>query len=172
MRIEPLLPSDAAAADVLFDEAFGADRRARTAYRLRAGAEPIAELSLCIRNPHAPGKLVGALQCWPIALEDAWGKRSALTLLGPVAVAATHRGEGIGARLIRACMDRTGARAMLLIGDASYYGRFGFSAADTERWQLPGPVEPGRLLARETRGLPSAGRILPCPTKCLVDATS
>jgi predicted N-acetyltransferase YhbS len=36
----------------------------------------------------------------------------------------------------------------VLIGDADYYGRWGFSAALTGGWRCPGPYEAHRLLAR------------------------
>ena len=36
----------------------------------------------------------------------------------------------------------------VLIGDAEYYGRWGFSAAMTGGWRCPGPFEQHRLLAR------------------------
>jgi predicted N-acetyltransferase YhbS len=38
---------------------------------------------------------------------------------------------------------------VLLVGDAPYYGRFGFSNEKTAALRLPGPYEPHRLLARE-----------------------
>jgi predicted N-acetyltransferase YhbS len=38
---------------------------------------------------------------------------------------------------------------MILVGDAPYYGRFGFTAAKTSTLELPGPYEPARLLALE-----------------------
>ena len=41
-----------------------------------------------------------------------------------------------------------GTLAQVLIGDADYYGRWGFSAAMTGGWRCPGPYEPHRLLAR------------------------
>ena len=44
---------------------------------------------------------------------------------------------------------RLGHRAVLLVGDAAYYGRFGFSAEKTGALWLPGPYEKSRLLARE-----------------------
>ena len=62
---------------------------------------------------------------------------------------------------------------MLLVGDASYYGRFGFSADKTGGLWLPGPFERHRLLGCElvpgalhsARGLISAtGRAAPKPT--------
>ena len=42
-------------------------------------------------------------------------------------------------------------RAVLLVGDASYYGRFGFSAEKTGALWLPGPYEQHRLLGRELK---------------------
>jgi predicted N-acetyltransferase YhbS len=42
-----------------------------------------------------------------------------------------------------------GHGAVLLVGDAPYYTRFGFSAALTERLWLPGPYERERFLALE-----------------------
>ncbi len=40
----------------------------------------------------------------------------------------------------------------VLIGDPEYYGRFfGFAADQTGRWDLPGPFERRRLLARTGR---------------------
>jgi predicted N-acetyltransferase YhbS len=42
-----------------------------------------------------------------------------------------------------------GHKAVLLVGDAAYYARFGFEASFTTRLQLPGPVDRGRFLAFE-----------------------
>ena len=36
----------------------------------------------------------------------------------------------------------------VLIGDAPYYARFGFTAEPTAGWRCPGPWEPERLLVR------------------------
>ena len=44
---------------------------------------------------------------------------------------------------------RLGHRAILLVGDAPYYGRFGFSAEKTGSLAMPGPYERHRLLALE-----------------------
>ena len=38
---------------------------------------------------------------------------------------------------------------MILLGDAPYYGRFGFSAQKTAELSLPGPFERDRLLGLE-----------------------
>ena len=42
-----------------------------------------------------------------------------------------------------------GHAAILLVGDAAYYERFGFSAQATGRLAMPGPYERHRLLALE-----------------------
>jgi predicted N-acetyltransferase YhbS len=157
MRIESPGTGDAEAIEALLDAAFPPGRKRRTAYRLREGARPNPALSLVVRDP--AGRLAGSLQCWPMALwaeERAWP----LTLLGPVAVRPDLQGQGIGAAMMDACMARAGDRAMLLIGDEPYYGRWGFHAADTGGWVPPGPVDRHRLLAREAGWLPWRGRLV------------
>jgi predicted N-acetyltransferase YhbS len=44
---------------------------------------------------------------------------------------------------------KLGYAAIVLVGDAPYYGRFGFSAAKTGALGMPGPYEAHRLLALE-----------------------
>ncbi len=77
----------------------------------------------------------------------------ALTL-GPLAVDPSCRKLGIGKALVRRALAAAKARghgAVLLLGDAPYYGRFGFSALTTGELRLPGPFEPDRLLGLELR---------------------
>ena len=73
-------------------------------------------------------------------------------LLGPLAVHPGCRGRGIGAalmwRALRAARE-AGHAAVLLVGDASYYGRFGFTADKTGALVMPGAYEPARLLGLE-----------------------
>lgn len=44
-----------------------------------------------------------------------------------------------------------GHGAVILLGDAPYYARFGFSALRTAELRLPGPFERDRLLGLELR---------------------
>lgn len=53
----------------------------------------------------------------------------AAALLGPLAVAPSKQGRGIGSVLVRAGLDRLageGIGRVLVLGDPNYYGRFGF----------------------------------------------
>ena len=64
--------------EALLDAAFGADRKARTAYKLRAGTAAIPSLSFAAMHGET---LVGSLQSWPVRVEG-----QSVTLVGPVAV--------------------------------------------------------------------------------------
>jgi predicted N-acetyltransferase YhbS len=150
LNIVPATPADTREIDALLDTAFGPGRHARTASLLRAGAEPIAGVSLVACDGE---RLLGSIQHWPIELVATDGDVTPLTLLGPVAVAADARTLGLGRRLIAASLavaDARGLDPILLIGDTSYYGPFGFDAAATGEWQLPGPVDRHRLLLRRS----------------------
>jgi predicted N-acetyltransferase YhbS len=136
--------SDIAARERLLDEAFGPARFAKTCQRLRDGRTHAHRLALVAKDGK---RLVGTLRFWTIEA----GERPAL-LLGPVAVAESHRCAGIGSRLILTGLDRArrlGHRAVLLVGDAPYYARFGFERRFTEALIMPGPVEDERFLGLE-----------------------
>ncbi len=160
--LRPATAADAGEIEALLDAAFGPGRHARTASLLRAGAAPIAGPSLVARD--AADRLIGSVQYWPIALV-AGGRTVPLTLLGPVAVASAARSLGLGRKLIGGSLgiaDAAGLDPILLIGDHSYYGPFGFAADATRGWTLPGPVERERLLLRRRGGdpLPESGCVV------------
>ncbi|NJR79936.1 GNAT family N-acetyltransferase [Sphingomonas corticis] len=154
-----------AAVERLLDRAFGTDRHARTAYRLRTGTAAIEALSFAAVEDGS-GEPVGSIQCWPVRFAGDDGRDVPLVLVGPVAVAPERQQAGIGRRLMAASLAAADARGdvLMLIGDADYYGRFfGFTADATAGWRLPGPVERHRLLARGP-GVPSGpGAIGPRP---------
>jgi putative acetyltransferase len=55
-----------------------------------------------------------------------------LPALGPVGVAPSRQGQGIGHALLHAVLgaaDALGEPAVLLLGDPGFYGRFGFESA-------------------------------------------
>lgn len=150
--------SDFLAIEQLLDERFGLDRHDRTAYRLRDSVSPILSLSVVARNDEG---LIGSAQCWPLRLRCTDGEFLSLVLLGPVVVARAHEGAGLGSALTRAALaraDRFGFAPQLLIGDAAFYGRFGFVAGAGDQWHLPGPIDRARLLLRgDTSQFPKLG---------------
>ena len=138
---------DVAAREALLDEALGAARFMKTAERLRDGRLPADRLAFVACDGR---KLVGTVRLWDVS---AGPGRPAL-LLGPLAVASQWRNQGIGSALMQHALATATARghaAVLLVGDAPYYARFGFSAEKTAGLWLPGPYERDRLLACELR---------------------
>jgi len=94
-------------------------------------------------------RLVGTLRLWHVSA----GGVPAL-VLGPLAVDPSCRKLGIGGALVQRALAAAKARghgAVLLLGDAPYYARFGFSALKTGELSLPGPFERDRLLGLELR---------------------
>jgi predicted N-acetyltransferase YhbS len=152
--------------EALLDAAFGHDRKARTAYRMREGVNALPGLSFAALGK---GRLLGSLQSWPVVLEEADGRRTSMMLVGPVAVLPDLQRGGIGKKLMDALINAAasqGQDALIMIGDPEYYGRFfGFAADATGGWDVPGPVERHRLLARISRpgGVPLQGRVIPDP---------
>ena len=136
--------SDVAAREALLDACFGDNRHTRTCQRLRDGRAPAEGLALsAVRQ----GRLVGTVRLWHVSV----GGIPAL-MLGPLAVEASSRQLGVGAALMDhalAVAKARGHRAVILLGDAPYYARFGFSAAKTGGLSLPGAFERDRLLGLE-----------------------
>src|SRR5262245_9579562 len=142
IRAEKVL--DVVAREALLDACFGENRHTRTCQRLRDGRAP-AEGLAC--SAMADGRLVGTLRLWHVSA----GGVPAL-VLGPLAVDSDSRKLGVGTALMSnalAAAKARGHRAVVLLGDAPYYARFGFSAQKTGELSLPGPFERERLLALE-----------------------
>ncbi len=134
------------AREALLDASFGDNRHLRTCQRLRDGQAPAEGLAL---SAVSQGRLVGTVRLWHVSA----GGVPALTL-GPLAVDPSCRKLGIGRALVQRALAAAKARghgAVLLLGDAPYYTRFGFSALTTGELRLPGPFEPDRLLGLELR---------------------
>lgn len=165
----PLSAVDDSMIEAVLDRAFGPDRHARTAYRIRAGMTPLDALSFAALDED--DLLVGTIQCWPIGLGTADGGQVPLVMVGPVAVVPERQGEGFGVGLMSAMIEAdarlaastAGSLPQVLIGDAEYYGRWGFSAAATSGWRCPGPYEQHRLLARGSAlsAMPGQGMLGP-----------
>ena len=138
--------ADVAAREALLDKAMGKiKRRRKTSERLRSGRLPADGLAFVATDGE---RIVGSARLWNIGSES--GEEA--LLLGPMAVASDCRNRGIGGALVRHAVEAArslGHRAIILVGDAPYYSRFGFTADKTAAIRLPGPVERDRLLALE-----------------------
>ena len=126
--------------EALFDLCFAPGRSALSSYRLRDGVAPVEDLCVVARD--LDGILAGAVRNWPVRV----GRQRAV-LLGPIAVHPTRQGEGLAAMLMQMCLTRArdlGWERVLLVGDAPYYGRFGFERLDGVI--MPPPTNPDRVL--------------------------
>ena len=133
-------------------DAFGREDEARLVEQLREDGVVIASL-VAVEE----GEVVGHILFTELPVESEAGTVRAAAL-APMAVRSDMQSRGIGSALVEAgiavCRQR-GVKAVVVLGHASYYPRFGFSAALASRLQAPfsGPVfmamelEPGSLAA-------------------------
>lgn len=141
-------PPDAAARiEHILDRAFGPARLAKTAQRLRDGRLPVDGLTFIADDGR---DILGTIRFWHVRV----GHGADALLLGPMAVEPKLVGQGIGQALIARGLDQArklGHRAVILVGDEPYYGRFGFQPGLTSAMSLPGPVQRERFLACELK---------------------
>ncbi|WP_027172605.1 N-acetyltransferase [Methylobacterium sp. 10] len=140
-------PTDMSAREQLLDTCFGAARVLKTSERLREGRMPAKGLSL---TAELSGRIVGTVRLWHV---EAGPGRPAL-LLGPLAVDPSLQGHGLGSAMVWASIGRAralGHGAIVLIGDAPYYARFGFSGGLMAGLSMPGPFERARFLGLNLR---------------------
>jgi predicted N-acetyltransferase YhbS len=160
--------TDASARELLLDRAYGPARFTKCSARLREDRLPAQGLSFVATENSA---IVGSVRLWDVSAGP--GRRA--LMLGPLAVSPEHQGKGIGGKLMKqaiAAARMRGHGTILLVGDAPYYGRFGFSAEKTGFLAMPGSYQQDRLLALElvagaldgARGMIGAtGRLAPKP---------
>ncbi|MDG1170772.1 MAG: N-acetyltransferase [Sulfitobacter sp.] len=144
-NLSPETKADYWEVEALYDTCFAPGREALSSYRLRDGIPSVEGLSHVARD--ADGILGGAIRYWPVRI----GQAEAL-LLGPVAVHPTRQGEGLGRALIEKSLGEAaplGWDRVMLVGDAPYYNRFGFTLL--EHVVMPPPTNPERVLGRALR---------------------
>jgi len=147
LRLLPEAPFHVPARERLLDRCFGPVRHRKTAEMLRRGRRPAAGLAFSLLDGR---HLIGTLRLWEITA----GSAGPALLLGPIAILPERQSEGLGTLLMRnglAEARRLGHAAVLLVGDAPYYARFGFRQDLTDGLALPGPVERARFLGLELR---------------------
>lgn len=125
MRIRSEEPGDEAAVHSVNVAAFGRSAEADLVDTLRQTAQPLISLVAEI-----DGALVGHILFSPVSLAGHDARR--IMGLGPLAVMPEHQRQGIGTALVRAGLRRwaaLGGEAVVVVGDAEYYERFGFVPA-------------------------------------------
>lgn len=131
-----------AAIHIINEEAFGPGRFTRAAERIREQGPHDRRLSFICADK---GETIASVRMTPVLA----GVTPAY-LLGPLAVRPSHKNLGIGRELVRIALEaakRLGAHAVILVGDPPYYGPLGFAPTKPGALQMPGPVDPRRVLA-------------------------
>lgn len=140
------IPQDIPAREALLDRAFGKRRFAKTSERLREGR--LTSDGLAFTAVDGKGRLIGTIRMWDVIA----GSAGPALLLGPLAVDGKQQGKGVGAALMQRALNEArvkGHAAVILVGDAPYYARFGFNSGLMADLHLPGPVDRNRFLGLE-----------------------
>jgi putative acetyltransferase len=132
--VRPERPEDTTMIDILVAAAFGSDENSVFVEAVRREAEVcLAEVAV------AAGSIMGHAQ-WcdaPIIVDGKLVKGAYLTCL---AVEPALQGRGIGSRLVQSGLQRLldrGYEAATLLGNPTYYARFGFSPELAARIEAP-----------------------------------
>jgi predicted N-acetyltransferase YhbS len=136
-------PEHARAVEVLVDRAFGPGRFAKSSERLREGNRKLDDCSFVALSD---GRVIGSVRLWPVSVGG-----QPVAFLGPLAVDATERSHGLGQALVEAACAaaaKAGWRAVLLVGDAPYFGRIGFASGPAAQATMPGPADQRRVLVK------------------------
>ncbi len=127
-------PRDYPVIRAVLRHAFGQDDEANLVEQLRADGDVLVEL-VTATDIAVQGHILYS----PLAIEHG-GETLAAAALAPVSVLPAFQRSGIGGELIRAgnarCAD-LGLSAIIVLGHADYYPKFGFSAALAESLEAP-----------------------------------
>lgn len=145
-------PADRAAVFAVNEQAFETELEARLVDALRAAPEPLLSLVAELE-----GVVVGHILFTRVTVDDNPGELAVMGL-GPMAVAPALQRRGIGGALVRRGLDEcraAGAAAVVLVGHADYYPRFGFEpaarhglrykSAELDPWFMARALRPGAL---------------------------
>lgn len=102
----------------------------------------------------ADGVMSGFLMLAKLEIQGPGDTRTELLLAPLCARALPQQGLDIGATLIEEgmrCAERAGYRAVFLVGDPAYYGRFGFQEARRFGIGCTNSIDPRYVLCREIR---------------------
>ena len=146
MRIRNEGPADGDAIRAVHESAFKTDAEAKLVDRLRSRTQVISLVA------DDAGSIVGHILFSPVTLSGT----STVTIVGlaPIAVTAQRQRQGIGSALVRAGLDacaQSRVDAVVLIGHATYYPRFGFKPASRFGFRCEYDVPDDVFMALELR---------------------
>lgn len=128
MNIRDESPSDVVAIERLTEAAFRKAPHSSGTEQFIVNALRKAEALSISLVAETDGEIVGHVALSPVSISDGgegWYG------IGPISVAPERQGEGIGSQLMRqalAALESMGATGCVLVGDPSWYERFGFEA--------------------------------------------
>ncbi len=129
MHLRPETEQDRAHVRRVIESAFGREDEADLVERLRTEGDAVIALAA-----ELDGEIAGHVVLSPMrAPEGALG-------LAPLSVRPDLQRRGIGAALIREALERAGRegwRAVFVLGDPSYYTRFGFDPEQARGYATP-----------------------------------
>ena len=151
-RIRAELPEDYPAVDRLLRAAFATGAEADLVKELRAQVEPLISL-VAVHGR----EVVGHVMLSPVTGEGFAAEAGGMGL-GPLAVATTHQGRGVGGELVRCGLNvcrESGYGLAFVLGHPEYYRRFGFQAAvdhglhyrsaELDPWFMVAELSPGSV---------------------------
>ena len=139
-------PRDAAEIRETNEQAFGAPFEAQLVDALRGSPDSI---SLVATNDD---RVIGHILFTPITIDPPAAIRVAG--LAPMAVRPSFQRQGIASQLVRAGLEecrQRGYAAVIFVGHAEYYPRFGFVPAHTKGLECEFPVPQEAFMALELR---------------------
>ncbi len=141
-------PADKDAIKRIHTEAFSTEVEAKLVDTLKKSGEHL--ISLVAEDGD---DLVGHILFSPVTLT---GDEGDLRIMGlaPMAVLPTHQKRGIGTRLVEQALKRcqeVGYDAVVVLGHANYYPRFGFRPADEYGITSEYDVPPGAFMVKELK---------------------
>ena len=141
-------PGDAAAVREINERAFGGTFEARLVEALRGTDGSISLVAIAADRVQP----VGHILFTPVTVEPPREPGVRIAGLAPVAVLPGYQRAGIGSRLVReglAECSRRGYAAVILVGHAEYYPRFGFAPAHAWNLTCEFDVPPDAFMAVE-----------------------
>ena len=134
----------------LLDLVFTPRRTLLSSYQLRNSANKVNNLSYVIKDYSK--KVVGSIRFWNIQVDS---QSSRGLLLGPLAINPIYQGEGLGEKLVSNSIEKAHSENwnwIVLVGDLSYYSKFGFSQYPTRGISIGSGFDNSRLLGLDING--------------------